>query len=247
MAGLLLVSSFDVARALGDDPSKARASDVRDFLIEDYLRKRGGGFNHDPSITATKGMFEGSMSANLAIDYCRTSGNPAGRKQNAEIATVVAPYACANVSRCYKHDYLAVAVGRFKGKTIHVGLKAPFTRVQGSSAYVVLPGFRKSFVPTDAQINLPLSLAAVQLARDDFKGADIEYLHAGPAPGTSVRMLRVIHGCRRKLLDADELDDVFAVYVEGVISALDAGYGMSEPDLAGYRVIDPNAPTFFGP
>ncbi len=224
MAGLFLVNCFDVARSLGNQPARATPASVQDFLLSEYLKKRGGGFNHDPAIVSTQHMFAGVMSVDDAECYCLTTGNPAGREQNAEIVRVVGPYAFAHRSRCHKHGFLAVAVGRYRGRTIHVGLKAPFTRVCGSKAHVVLPGFRKSFLPTDEQIVLPCSLAALQLARDDFKGADVEYLYAGPGPIGQDRMLRVIHGSERKLLDADELDEVFAIYVAGVIRALEAGY-----------------------
>ena len=220
---------------------------MRDFLIDDYLKKRGGGFNHDPAISATQSMFAGLMTVDGAVNFCRTTGNPAGRQQNAEIVEVVGPHACGSESRCYRHGFLAVAVGRYKGRTIHVGLKAPFTRVQGTDAYVVVPGFRKSFIPTDAQITLPCSLAAAQLARDDFKGADVEYLYAGPSPAGGERMFRLIRGRDLDLHSADELDDIFAIYVEGVIAALDAGHGLGDADLAGYRVVDPDEPTFFDP
>jgi hypothetical protein len=190
-------------------------------------------------------MFGGLKTAAEAEKYCRSNGNPAGREQNGDIVKAVSGYACSNVSRCYPHGYLAVVVGRYRGRNIHVGLKAPFTRVRGGAAFVVVPGFRKTFVPSEQQIDLPCSLAAAQLAKDDFKGADVEYLHAGPAPGSDERMLRVVHGKDRRLLSADELDQVFEVYVRGVVMILEHGRGLEKPDLAGYRIVDPDEPPLF--
>jgi hypothetical protein len=244
MAGLFLVNCLDVARSLGNSIEAATPEAVSDFLEDEYLRKRGGGFNHDPAIAACHDMFAGLKSAEEAEEYCRTNGNPAGREQNADIVRTVSGYACRNVSRCYRHSFLAVAVGRYKGQTIYVGLKAPFTRVRGYEALVVVPGFRKSFVPTEQQINLPCSLAAVQLARDDFKSADVEYLYAGPAPSGGERMFRAIRGKDRRLFGVDELDRIFETYVHGVILVLERGRGLSKPDLAGYRIVDPNEPPF---
>lgn len=245
MSSLLLVNCLDVARSLGDRPEAATPATVADYLVSEYLVRRGGRFNHNPAIETTQSMFSGLMSVDDAEAHCLTAGNPAGREQNAEIVRLVGPYACARRSRCYKHGFLAVVVGRYKGQSIHVGLKAPFTRVEAGAAYVVLPGFRKTFVPSDAQLRLPCSLAATQLAKDDFRGADVEYLYAGPDAHGKERTFRPILGSSRSLWTADELDDIFDVYVRGVVLALEAGRGLTPPDLAGYRVVDPSAPSLF--
>lgn len=245
MAGLLLVNIMDVARSLGPDPMHASATDVSQFLINEYLRQRGGGFNHDTAIMATEAIFSGRSSVSDAIEFCRTTGNPKGREQNAQIIETVGAYAASQPSRCYKTGFLAIAIGRFKGHTIFAGLKAPFTRVRGKNAYVVVPGFRKSFAPTDAQLDIPLSLAANQLARDDFSAADVEYLSAGPSPVDDGRMFKVVRGIERKLLSEYELDMILSIYVEGVVRTLESGKGLDRPDLAGYRVVDPDEPSMF--
>ncbi len=246
MAGLFLVNCLDVARSLGSDFSKATPSSVCQFFLDDYLKPRGGGgFNHDPAIGATARVFEGSMSASEAIHYCRTNGNPSGREQNAEVLELVGPYAEREISTVYRHGFLAVVVGRHKGQSIHVGLKAPFTRVRHDEAFVVVPGFRKTFAPTEQQLTLPCSLAADQFARGDYRSADVEYLYAGSAPTGSKRMFKVIRGAKRELLSTDQLDDIFDIYVKGVVMALERGQGLQRPDLAGYRVVDPDQPSMF--
>jgi hypothetical protein len=245
MAGLFLVNCLDVARSLGDSIRAATPEQVCEFLTSEYLKERQGGFNHDPAISATYDMFSGLKDVLEAEAFCLQNGNPKGREQNAEIVRTVGSYACSRISRCHKHGFLAVTVGRYKGQSIHVGLKAPFTRVRDGKAFVVVPGFRKSFVPSEQQIDVPCSLASVQLARDDFRGADVEYLYAGPSPAGEGRMFRVIHGESRNLLDADELDEVLETYVRGVVMTLERGRGLSKPDLAGYRVVDPDEPSLF--
>jgi hypothetical protein len=245
MPGLFLVNCLDVARSLGERAASATPERVCDFLEREYLRRAGGGFNHDPAIGACYDMFAGLKSAAEAEAHCLANGNPAGREQNADIVRTIGEYACRNTSRCYRHSFLAIAVGRYKGRTIYVGLKAPFTRVRGGKAFVVVPGFRKTFIPSEHQIDLPCSLAAAQLAKDDHKGADIEYLYAGPAPDSNERMLRVVHGSDRKLMNIDELDRIFEIYVRGVALALEHGRGLEKPDLAGYRIVDPDEPSLF--
>ncbi len=97
MAGLFLVNALDVARFFGPDPKNITVPDVHDRIAELYLRPRGGGFNHDPSITALTDLFRGIISPAQARAYCLTTGNPKGREQNAAIISAVGDNAYSNV------------------------------------------------------------------------------------------------------------------------------------------------------
>ena len=92
----------------------------------------------------------------------------------------VAPFALSNKSACYRIGNTAVAVGRIGGHSVYIGIKSPMVRVNDGKAYVVMPGFRRSFRPTEPEIDVACSIALANLARDDFADADFEYLYAGP-------------------------------------------------------------------
>ena len=128
MAGVLLLNVLDVARALGSAPTKATPEDVANWLLTEYVPRRGGGFNYNSAINATFDMFRGASSIDAAVLYCLTTGNPKGRRQNAEAIKCVAGYAIRNISKCYRIGFTAVAVGRIKGETVYIGIKAPMVR-----------------------------------------------------------------------------------------------------------------------
>ena len=165
------------------------------------------------------------------------------RVRKAAIRTV-APYALENISTCYRIDFSAVAVGRVKGRTIYVAIKAPIVRVVHDEAFVVLPGFRMSYRPVETEIDVACSIALANFARDDFASADFEYLYAGPG-ASGGREFRSIRGKDRKIFDRVEVDGLLDIYVRGVGLALDAGLDIREPDLRGYRIIDPDEPSLF--
>lgn len=244
MAGLLLLNVMDVARALGIDPRRATPETVADWLLNEYARKTGGGFNYNTAINTLYDLFRGAVTYDKAIMHCLTAGNPKGRPQNAEAIKTVAPYALENISTCYRIDFTAVAVGRIKDQTAYVGIKAPMVRVVHNEAFVVMPGFRKSFRPVETQIDLACSIALATFGRDDFASADFEYLYAGPGV-SGQREFRAIRGRDRKIFDRDEVDTLLDVYVKGVALAIEAGAELREPNLKGYRIIDPREPTFF--
>jgi hypothetical protein len=244
MSSIFLVNVLDVARSLGIDPRRATPEMVAAWLIEQYLRKRGGGFNYDPAIGATFDLFRGVHTFDSAVLHCLTNGNPKGRRQNADAIKEVAPYALANVSTCYRLGHSAVVVGRVAGENVYVGIKAPMVRVVHDEAYVVMPGYRMSFRPHEPEIDVACSIALATFGRDDFADADFEYLYSGPDI-TGRRSFRAIKGRERHVYDRDAVDALLDVYVRGVALVLEAGLPASRPDLRGYRIIDPREPGLF--
>ena len=91
----------------------------------EYLARHGGGFNHDPAILVTGDLFRGRVNTEQAEQYCLSNGRPAGREQNAAIAKLVGPYAEQHISVVHRVGFLAIAVGRYKGRRIYLGLKTP--------------------------------------------------------------------------------------------------------------------------
>jgi hypothetical protein len=119
-------------------------------------------------------------------------------------------------------------------------------RVKGGEAFVVMPGFRKGYRPTEIQIDLACSIALATFARDDFAGADFEYLYAGPGE-SGKREFRAILGRDRQIFDRDSVDAMLDIYVNGVALAAGAGADIRSPRLGGYKIIDPREPGFWGP
>lgn len=244
MSGIRLLNVFDVSRSLGRDPFNATPESVARWVVDQYLSKRCGGFNYDPSFEATYDLFRGAATRIGAVGYCQTHGNPKGCRQNAAAVAIVADYALANISDCYRIAFTAVEAGRVRGKTIYIGIKAPMVRVRNREAFVVVPGFRMSHRPMEIEIDVACSIALAHLARDDFSGADFEYLYAGP--GTSgKRDFRAIQGRDRQIFDREAVDLLLDIYVKGIALAVDAGAELRPPRLSGYRVIDSDQPSIF--
>jgi hypothetical protein len=244
MSSLLLVNVLDTARALGINPLGATPESVARWFLENYLGPRGGGFNYDPAISVTYDLFRGALTAEDAVLHCLTNGNPKGRRQNADAARAIAPYALGNISTCYKIGRAAVVVGRISGDNVHVGIKAPMVRVVHDQAFVVLPGFRMTHRPQEPEIDVACSIALANFGRDDFESADFEYLYSGPDASGS-RAFRAIHGRDRRIYDRDAVDALMDVYVKGVALVKEAGVDLTRPDLRGYRIIDPREPGLF--
>lgn len=239
MSGLFLVNTLDVARFLGPDSNNVTVEGIFDRIEEFYLRPRGGGFNHDTSINSTYDMFRGAATPAEAEKFCLTTGNPKGRLQNAAIVRAVGSHAASNVSVCHRIGYVAVRIARYKGRAIHIGIKAPFVRVhERQSAYLVIPGFRKDSRPFGWQVDFVCSVAANQLARDDYEQADVEYLYAGPGAGPFERNFGALYGRDMSLFNADQIDVFLQKYVEAVVKHLEKGHGVRPARFAGYRIID---------
>lgn len=245
MSSLSLLNVLDVARSFGERPLAASPEQIADWLIAEYAKKRGGGFNYNPAINTLFDLFRGAANQDQAILRCMTTGNPKGRRPNVEAISCVADYAMQNVSTCYRIDPSAVVVGKIKERLVYVAIKAPMVRVQHDEAFVVLPGFRMSHRPTEAQIDLACSIVLANFGRDDFATADFEYLYAGPGI-SGERQFRSILGKERTVYDIDQIDALLDVYVKGVEIALQAGVGQDQPNLRGYRIIDPQQPGMFG-
>ncbi len=244
MAGISLVNVQDVARALGPEPLKVTPERVADWLLSDYVKKRNGGFNYNPSINTTYELFRGEVSFDDAVRYCSITGNPKGRRQNTDAIKQVAPYALANISTCYRIGFAAVVVGRVRGETVYIGIKAPMVRVAHHEAFVVMPGFRMSHRPIEAEIDVACSIALANFGRDDFSDADFEYLYAGPG-ASGQRDFRAIRGRDRNIYERDAVDALLDIYVKGVALAGQARVEIRQPNLKGYRIFDPRQPFFF--
>lgn len=235
---------LDVARALGPEPLSASPRQVANFLVEDYAKKRGGGFNYNPSIDALYDLFQGVATVDSAVLHCLTNGIPKGRRQNAEVIKLVAPYALQNQSRCYRIGNTAVVVGRIQGQSVYIGIKSPMVRVAHGKAFVVMPGFRKGYRPSEPEIDTACSIALSNLARDDFADADFEYLYAGPGHVLE-REFRFIHGRTRKVYERNTVDQLLHTYIEGVALAMDEDAMFKGARLSGYKIIDPSQPGLF--
>lgn len=243
MSSIRAMDVLDVARALGDEPMRATPEGVRDWLRAEYVGRSGGGFNYDPAIGVVYDGFRGGHTQESAILHCLTHGNPKGRRQNADAARVLMPYILSNRSVCHRIGLTAVAIGRFGGKTVYTKIKAPLLRVQGDRAYVVMPGLRMSYRPSDVAIDVACSIACATLAQGDLDRADFEYLYAGPG-ASGEREFRAIHGRGRSRFGVESIDAMLDIFVRGVALAADDGASVAEPFLRGYRIIDPDAPRF---
>ena len=117
-------------------------------------------------------------------------------------------------------------------------------RVRDDEALIVMPGYRMSHRPGEAEIDVACSIVLDNFARDDRAGADFEYLYAGPGPDGN-RWFRPIKGRDRKIYSRDILDGFMDTFVKGVALAIEAGAEPKRPDLRGYRIIDPLQPSIF--
>ena len=241
MSSILFLNVLDVSRSLGHVPTKATPDSVAAWVIDEYQRKPGGGFNYDPAIGTTYDLFRGVHTIESAVLHCLTHGNPKGRRQNADAIKAVASYALANVSTCYRIGHTAVVAGRLAGKNVYIGIKAPIVRVVHDEAYVVMPGFRMSYRPAEPEIDVACSIALATFGRDDFASADFEYLYAGPDIAGK-RGFRAIKGRERKVYYRDAVDALIDIYVRGIALVIEAGFDAPQPNLRGYKIIDPHEP-----
>ena len=222
----------------------ATPDSVSDWLLTEYLSKRGGRFNYNPSINTLFDLFSGIATYDSAVRHCSTTGNPAGRHHNADAIRKVAPYTLENRSTCYRIGFSAIAVGRLPDCTVFIGIKTPMVIVVRPDVFVVMPGFRMSHRPVEGEIDVACSIALATFARDDFAKADFEYLYAGPGH-TGEREFHVFRGRDRRIYDRDAVDHLLDIYVKGVSLAIKSGAAAERPDLHGYRIIDPSAPSLF--
>lgn len=245
MSSVRALDIIDIARALGDEPLRATPDSVCSWLLEEYSKKSGGGFNYDPAILTMHDAFRGWHTQDSAVLFCQSHGNPKGRRQNADAIRTVMPYILRNISTCHRIGLTAVAIGRFDERTVYAKIKAPLLRIGSDSAYIVMPGLRMNHRPSEVAIDVACSVAMEVFAQSDLAKAEFEYLYAGPG-ASGEREFRAIHGRGRARFGADTIDAMLDVFVKGVALAAGVGASVSEPKLDGYRIIDPSQPGLFG-
>jgi hypothetical protein len=244
MSSIRALDVLDLARSLGDEPLRATPEGVRDWIIDEYSGRSGGGFNYDPAISVIHDAYRGGHTEDSAVLYCLTNGNPNGRQQNADAVRTLMPYILENESVCFRIGLTAVAIGRFSRRTVYTKIKAPLLRIKDSRAYIVMPGLRMSYRPNETAIDVACSIACATFAQGRFSEADVEYLYAGPGV-SGAREFRAIMGRGRARFDEPSIDRMLDIFVRGVALAADAGASVAEPRLHGYRIIDPDQPRFF--
>ena len=245
MASIRAMDIMDIGRALGQRPFQATPRSVADWVATNYVNTRGGAFDYNTAIATTHDAFRGLHTLQSAVEHCRTHGNPKGREQNASAIAAVMPYALEHKSVCHRIGLTAVAVGRFRGRTVYAKIKAPLMRIEGDEAFVVMPGYRMGHRPLDIEIDFACSVALETFAQDDRGAADFEYLFAGPSPQSGkVRMFQAIRGKDRFRFSEEQINRLLDVFVKGIALAHEEGLDRSEPHLAGYKIIDPLEPAF---
>jgi hypothetical protein len=245
MSSIRSLDILDIARSFGQKPFDATPHTISSWLENNYLARRGGVFNYDPSIQTTYDAFRGLHSIESAVRYCSENGNPKGRKQNASAIKSIMPYVLKHPSVCHRIGLTAVAIGRFDGRTVYARIKAPLLRVESDKAFVVMPGFRMSHRPKEIEIDFACSVALATFAQGDYNVADFEYLYAGPGEFGGERVFEAIHGHDRFRFDEGTINRLLDVFVKGVALAHEQGLNREEPHLRGYRIIDPREPRFF--
>jgi len=238
-----MLSNLDFARSLGKDVERATPEIVAENL-EEYNCQKGGSFNYNPAISRLRPLYEGAISPFEAIQFCKNHGNPKGRDENYFVMKAVADFVSSNRSRCYPIAFSAVESGRIDHQIVYITVKAPLARVADGLMYIVMPGFRKTFSPSESQIDVACSFALAALARGGYEGADFEYLYAGRGANPE-RQFRRILGSERRIYNEDDLDNFLDIYVRGIKLAMRYGVNFKRPNFRGFRVYDPNNPGFF--
>jgi hypothetical protein len=235
---------LDVARYCGQEPLSADPGEIAKLIVIE--QSAGGGlFNYNPAISTLPELFAGAMTADAAVEHCRTTGVPAGRRHNVCVAEMAAPYALENRSNVYRIPNTAVSIGRLRGgKTAYMAIKAPLIRVANGQPFVVVPNFRAGHRPVGGEIDTAASLALAAFARDGAEQADFEYIDCGRGV-SGERELHVHWGCNRRRYSLDEVDNILERFVAGLQLAVDQGLKPAAPNFRGYRVEDPSQPRMF--
>jgi hypothetical protein len=244
MGTLLAVNLLDVCRALGDDPRGATGKSVESWLRAEYLKKRGGGFNHNDAIDCLGHMFAGNMSQISAEAHCEKNKLKAARDANKSIVKALGPFAVENVSRIYSQSFCAVLISRWKGRSIYILVKAPFVRVRHDEAYVEWMGLRSTFCPTKKQLAFGFGFIRNFVIPKDFQSAEIEYLGTQNGSIKKVRYPKIIRENDLPSYFGVDVDKCLQSYVDGVVAILE-DKPQSRPDLSQYRIIDPNQKGLF--
>jgi hypothetical protein len=247
MAGLFLVNHIDFSRAFERNPFKATPDSIAAWLMQNWIRKRGGGiWNYVPSMDVLVLAFAGQITLDQAIEHCAKYWHPTARIENERVVRAYWDYVQQNRSQVYKRAPLAAPVGRWKDRSIYIAIRAPLIRVADDDVLAVMPIFRKRYTPDDVETNLSMTSVREFCFREGYRDIDIELMRAHGIDGAVARRLVVERGSRRQLYTADEFDIFADKYAKGVAILANAGVGLENPNFEGYRVIDPDQPSMPG-
>jgi len=248
MAGsAFLVSLLDFARSFEGKPWGATPESIAAWLKLNWLLKRGGGsWNYDPAMSVLVLAFAGQITLDQAIEHCHKYWHPHARLENEKVVRSFWKHATENSSKVYKRPALAAPVGRWKDRNIYIAVKAPLIRVTPHEMMAVMPIFRKRYVPDDVETNISLTAVREFCFREGYPNLDVELIRAKGLDGSLERQLIVDRGSKRKLYSADEFDAMVTVYSKGVALLAGDGYGLQKPNFKGYRIWDPDEPSFPG-
>ena len=247
MGTLFLVSHLDFARSFEGEPENATPESIARWLRGNWLNRRGGGvWNYLSAMDVMVLAFQGQISQEQALAHCAQYWHPRGRIENEHIVRCIWSYTQANRSRVYRRPHLAAPIGRWNGRNIHIGIRAPLIRVTDSDMYAVMPVFRKNFAPNDKETNLALTAVREFCFREGYRDIGTELIRAQGQSGTLTRRLIVDQSSGRNLYSAAQFDSYAAKYASAVALLADAGLGLQEPNFRGYRVWDPDQPSFGG-
>ena len=247
MGTLFLVHYLEFARSFEGNPEGATPESIAAWLQRNWLTKRGGGnWNYDPAMEVLVLAFAGHITLEQAIEHCHRYWHPHARVENERVVRCFWRYAVGNKSRVYRRSYFAAPVGRWRGRNIFIGVKAPLVRVSNDEVLAVVPIFRKNFTPCEKETDLSLTIVREFSLREGYRDIDTEYLRARGVDGSLDRRLIVDRGSHRRLYSSEQLDTFAQKYAKAVSLLADAGLGLEQPNFAGYRIWDPDQPPFPG-
>jgi hypothetical protein len=245
MSSLFLVSHLDFARAFEGNPERATPESIAHWLEHNWLRRRGGGvWNYTPAMDVLVLAFQGLISLEQAVAHCHAYWHPHGRIENEYVVRCFWSFAREHASKIYKRKSLAAPVGRWQGRNIYIGIKAPLIRVTGKDVLAVMPIFRKTHVPNEVETNLSLTAVQEFCMREGYRDIGTELLRAQGLDKTLERQLIVDRGSDRRLYSSEEFDSFSGKYARAVALLANSGLGLQRPNFRGYRVWDPDQPPF---
>lgn len=245
MGSAFLVNHLDFARSFQGQPERATPESIAVWLRDNWIRKRGGGvWNYTPAMDVLAPAFAGRITFEQSLSHCREYWHAHGRVENELVVKSYWSYASSNPSRVYGRKFLAAPVGRWKSRNIFIAIKAPLIRVTPDTQLAVMPVFRRTFLPNDAELNICLTAVREFCVREGYRDIDPELICSRAQNGTVDRRLIVERGSQRTLYTSDQFDSFAAKYAGGVALLADAGLGLQEPNFRGYRVWDPDQPPF---
>jgi len=245
MSSVFLINHLDFARSFEGCPEKATPETIAAWLKSNWLKKRGGGsWNYVPAMDVLVLAFMGGITLQESLQYCRKYWHPRGRLENELVVQSFWRFAQENRSRVYKRSFLAAPIGRWQGRNIFLGIRAPLIRVTGDELLAVMPVFRKAFVPNVAETNLSMTAVREFCLREGYPDINIELMRAVGIDGSLERRLVVERGSERQMYSSEDFDTFAAKFAGAVALLADAGLGLQQPNFKGYRVWDPDQTRF---